>query len=224
MSQTLADKAYNLIKKDIISCELSPGQHIRQSELAKRSAIGMTPIREALQRLSLEGLVHAIPNSGYMISPITLRDVREIYELRLTLEPLAARLASERGSDEQFEELCVIADFSYVHHDQQSYTNYLTLNRDFHCRIADISQNRRLARQIARLLDESTRLFHFTIHLKDRASAMREEHIQLASVISSREADRAEQLALTQIESSQRRVQTAIMSPGSQFPLSLTAE
>jgi DNA-binding GntR family transcriptional regulator len=102
---SLADKAYRALKNDIIQCSLEPGQQIVQTQLAESYGIGATPLREALQRLAQEGFVRAIPRFGYVVIPVTLRDVREIFELRAVIESAAARMAAVRGSDRQLEKL-----------------------------------------------------------------------------------------------------------------------
>ena len=69
---SLADKAYEVIKADIITCVLRPGQQIAQPRFAERYGMGLTPVREALQRLAQEGFVQAVPRFGYIISPIAI--------------------------------------------------------------------------------------------------------------------------------------------------------
>ena len=96
--KSLSEQAYDRIKADIITCSLKPGMQIAQPALVEKYNIGMTPIREAMQRLAQEGFVTPIPRFGYTITPITFTDVREIYELRSILESAAARLAALRGN------------------------------------------------------------------------------------------------------------------------------
>jgi DNA-binding GntR family transcriptional regulator len=86
-----------LLRADIISCVLRPGQQVVQSKLADKYQIGTTPIRDALHRLALENLVQPVPRSGYVITPITLSDIQEQFELRYLLESFAARMAAADG-------------------------------------------------------------------------------------------------------------------------------
>jgi DNA-binding GntR family transcriptional regulator len=207
---SLSDKAYDLIKGEILTCSLEPGQQIAQQQLAERYQLGLTPIREALQRLAQEGFMTSIPRFGYVVTPITLSDVHEIFELRAILESAAARLAAQRGTDEQLDEFARAADFTYVHKDPQSYPDFLALNADFHRSLALIAGNGRLADQISRGLDELTRVFHLGLDLRDSAEEMREEHLALAGAICSRDADQAEAVVQSQIQGSRQRVLEAL--------------
>jgi DNA-binding GntR family transcriptional regulator len=215
---TAADKAYAVLRDEIITCALEPGQQVAQPGLAARYQLGMTPLREALQRLALEGLVQPIPRFGYIVSPITLTDVNEIYELRLLLELPASRLATLRGTNEQIERIAQMADFRYIYRDSQSYSEFLTRNLAFHSAIAACSGNRRLEDTVCRLLDQMTRIFHLGLNLKDSAEEMRAEHQELASALRARNADLVEQITLSQIMRSRERVMEALVG-GSELDL-----
>ena len=92
---SLSDQAYDAIRSAILICALAPGEAISESTLASRYGVGKAPVRAALSRLRQEGLVSASPRRSYVVAPITLRDVQELYALRLILEPATARRAPE---------------------------------------------------------------------------------------------------------------------------------
>lgn len=210
MNQSLADKAYEILKADIITCVFEPGQQIAQSQLAEKYQIGMTPIREALQRLAQEGFVQSFHRFGYIVSPITFSDVREIFELRSVVESAAIRLAAARGSQEQLERILAGADFTYIYKNLQSYREWLARNADFHRSIAVAAGNQRLVDLISRLLDELTRVLHLGLDLRDSGEEQRDEHVALAQALCDRDPDRAEQSFQSAIERSQRRVLEAL--------------
>jgi DNA-binding GntR family transcriptional regulator len=189
---------------------LEPGQQVAQQQLAERYQLGMTPIREALQRLSQEGFVQAIPRFGYLVTPITFSDVHEIFELRAILETAAVRLAVARGTDKQLEGIAQTARFTYVFGDTESYDSFLVRNADFHRSLALVADNARLAAQISRLLDELTRVFHLGLDLRDSAEEMRDEHLALAQALCERDPDQAEKVVQSQIARSQQRVLEAL--------------
>jgi DNA-binding GntR family transcriptional regulator len=210
MTESLADKAYQALKKDIITCSLRPGQQIVQAQLSNAYGFGATPIREALQRLAQEGFVEAIPRFGYVVSPITLRDLREIFELRLIIESAAARLAATRGSHEQLERILEDCQFSYMYGERDSYTQFLSRNIDFHRSVAVAAGNNRMVHLLTGLLQEMTRVFHLGLDLRDSADEMRDEHIALAERLLDRDPGRAEDVVRGQIESSEARVLEAL--------------
>src|SRR5262249_60487548 len=88
----LTDRAYERIRHDIIACVIAPGTEISEAQLCAQYKLGKAPVRMALNRLAHDGLVRTIPNRGYMVSPVTVRDVHDVFELRLMLEPQAARM------------------------------------------------------------------------------------------------------------------------------------
>jgi len=207
LKQSLAEQAYNLIKRDIITCALDPGLQIAQSHLVERYQMSLTPVRDALKRLEQENLVQSIPRFGYIIAPITIEDVQDIFEMRLILEKSVARLAAQRASQQQLETIHKSAHFTYRYQDRQSYQEFLELNAEFHTSIAFTTGNRRLSESIARLLDGMTRIFHLGLELKDSGEEMQSEHIRLSEALVKRDADAAEALVVEQINRSQQRIE-----------------
>jgi DNA-binding GntR family transcriptional regulator len=208
---SLSDKAYEVLKQEIITCALEPGQQIVQQQLAKRYGLGMTPIREALQRLAQEGLVQPIPRFGYTVSFVTLADVHDIYELRLILEPAAARLAATRGTAEQLEAIAESACLRYTQREGTRKPDLRMHNAEFHRAIAAAAGNQRLLEAVSRVLDEMIRIFHLGLDLTASAGEMEQEHVQLVQALQARDADRAQEVMRQQIERSKQRVLEALM-------------
>lgn len=205
-TSSLTDQVYTAIKNDILTCQLDPGSRIAQSQLVRRYAFGVTPIREALKRLEQEGYVQSIPRFGYLIAPITVQDVEDLYDLRLILEQSAIRLAIQRASAEQVEQIRQSANFTYTFKDSATYLRFLEHNNHFHVGIALTSGNRKLAQLLADVLNEMTRIFNLGLDLRDSADEMRGEHIALAEAIAARDIPRAEEVVRDQILLSRQRV------------------
>jgi DNA-binding GntR family transcriptional regulator len=102
---SLADQAYYAIRELIVSLELAPGSPIKEPELTARLGIGRTPVREALRRLALERLVEVYPRRGMFVTTVDVRDLVRLCEVRAVLEPEAARLAAERATRGDLEEI-----------------------------------------------------------------------------------------------------------------------
>ena len=209
-SEPLSEQAYQIIKQDIVSCSLKPGQLIAQSELTAAYDVGITPIREALRQLAQEGFVQSVPRLGYIVSLITVKDVEEIFEMRLLLETAAVKLAVSQASDEQLSALRNEADFTYTFKDPKSYSEFLKQNAKFHHQIAWLSGNKRLASTVEKTLNELNRVFHLGLDYRDSAEEMHQDHIQLAHALSSRDADAAETIIRSEIERSRERVLKAL--------------
>ncbi|BAS12952.1 2-methylcitrate dehydratase 2 [Arthrobacter sp. Hiyo8] len=100
-----SDKAYAALREDIIEWRLAPGTVLAEVEQSERLGVSRTPVREALGRLSAEGLTTAAGGRGVVVTDISLEDIDELFELRETLEGKAAALAAVRGERPVFERL-----------------------------------------------------------------------------------------------------------------------
>ncbi len=147
---SLKEEVYDGIRQDIMEGNFLPGDLLKERELAEKHGVSKTPVREALSMLEQDNLVRTIPRAGYMVTALTLRDLQEIHQLRITLESMAARLATENLTDGEIEELARLTSTS----DPEEARLF---NRQFHSAIARASGNSRLARMIGQLLDETDR-------------------------------------------------------------------
>jgi len=218
-TSSFADQAYWKIKKDILTCALEAGSQVVQAQLVERYQMGITPIREALKRIEQEGYLQSVPRYGYVITPITIADVQNIYELRLILEKPSVRLAVTRAPGRVLDQIAESADFSYQYGDSESYLNFLGMNTAFHVSIARASENQKLADMISRILDEMTRIFNLGLDLRDSGDEMRREHILLANALLKRDAELAEQILHDQITRSQQRVIESLVDRMSHAPI-----
>ncbi|GEM35413.1 hypothetical protein NN3_64200 [Nocardia neocaledoniensis NBRC 108232] len=92
--KSLRDRAYEELRDRIVDLRLSPGQRLVERDLATELEISRIPLREALQLLEREGLVVIVPRQGAIVAPFTVTDVRDLFDVRESLEVLAARLAA----------------------------------------------------------------------------------------------------------------------------------
>jgi DNA-binding GntR family transcriptional regulator len=102
---SLADQAFYAIRELIVTLELPPGSVISERALTEQLAIGRTPVREALRRLAQEQLVEVYPRRGIFVTSIDVRDLARLCEVRAVLEPEAARLAAERATQLDLDDL-----------------------------------------------------------------------------------------------------------------------
>jgi DNA-binding GntR family transcriptional regulator len=211
-TERLTDRAYRAIKQDILVCELAPGADVTERALGERYGLGKAPLREALIRLTHEGLLQAIPRSGYRITPITIQDVQDIFALRLLLEPAAARQAAGRIDETLLKELNELCRAGYTPGNRDSESTFLRANRQFHVTIADASGNRRLARLLGQLLEETERLFHLGLAVRDRTEEMKHEHEDLVAALVNGDADGAERATIEQIDAARNMVMDGILS------------
>jgi DNA-binding GntR family transcriptional regulator len=110
-----SERAYHLIKEKIITLELGPSSVIDEHSLMKELGLGRTPIREALQRLDAEGLVHIVPRRGMFVADISITDLQKIFEVRIVLAGFCARVAAQRVTANQIAQMeAVLQDLEQV--------------------------------------------------------------------------------------------------------------
>lgn len=151
----LRNQVVAILRDAILTCRLAPGAVLNERELAEQLGVSKTPVREALSLLNHEGLVQILPRQAYVVSPITVRDVHESFDLRVILECAAAELAAARITDEELARLDAIVSGEAA---AEPLAATLDRNVDFHTLIARASGNERLTQLIERLLGEMPRL------------------------------------------------------------------
>jgi DNA-binding GntR family transcriptional regulator len=162
MARTMKDRVYSLIRNAIISGDLEAGHIFSIDELSQRFKSGKTPTREALIVLAHDGLIDPIPRSGYMVTPIPIRDVLEIFHLRTILEVEAIGLAADRITDDQLAALRNSLEeeeaLARTVRGKKPYRRAYELNKQFHVAIAQASGSSRLVRLIEQHIDEMERI------------------------------------------------------------------
>jgi len=220
----LTDRAYERIRLDIITCAISPGAEISEAQLCTHYRLGKAPVRMALHRLAHDGLVRAIPRRGYMVMPVTLKDIHDVFELRLMLEPAAARMAAGKIDAQRLRVLDEACRAGYQPQDAKSITRFLNADKAFHVAIAQATGNSRLAAMIEQLLDQMTRLLHLGLGLRNRSQEMQREQRALAKALARGDGGTAERISREQIEAARNMVLSAIMTSATVMNLALTVD
>jgi DNA-binding GntR family transcriptional regulator len=220
----LTDRAYERIKHDIIGCLIAPGTEISEAQLCAQYKLGKAPVRMALSRLAHDGLVRAIPRRGYIVTAVTLKDIQDVFELRLMLEPAAARMAAGRVDGQRLRMLDEVCRAGYQPGDAKSISRFLEANKAFHVALAQAAGNVRLANAIEQLLDEMTRLLHLGLGLRNRSQEMQHEHRALVKALTRGDGATAERICREQIEAARSMVLSAILTSSSVMNLPITAD
>jgi len=198
---TLKNRIYVELRRSIIMGRRPPGQKIDVREIAQHYGTSITPIREALQMLHQEGLITIKPHSGYLVTQLTLKQLRDLFELREILEVAAVERAAGRITDEQVEELEKVYA-GYTGDDDESYDRYTAENRQFHCLIAEATGNRELAGLVGHLHD---RLARFMV-VRRAGQSMQHGHGQIIQALRSRDADAARGALLEELNDTRQVV------------------
>ncbi len=205
---SLSQQAYHSIKRKIVYLELEPGAVIDEAALQEELRLGRTPIREALQRLEQEKLVTIVPRRGMFVSEISVTDLYQIFELRLTVEALATRLAARRGTAVHWQQMeAVLNSIPWqTATDQQ----LIEIDEACHAIIYAAADNTFLEDMLTTCYVLSLRLWMFFLHrIGDMRTAV-QEHQQIYTALRDGEADEAARLMQQHIQSFQAEM-SAIM-------------
>lgn len=210
--QGLAVAAYAHLKQAIVECELAPGSFVSQAFLETTFKLSRAALRSALARLEQEELIRSIPRKGYVVSPFTIQDINEIFDIRRILEPAATRCAAGRLSETQIVHLCKLSSIGFQPGDRQSERAYLDANYRFHVTIAQAEGNKRLAALVGQIHDESTRMIFLTMSLRDYNAEWQERHEQIIEALACGDGALAEQRSRDEIEMGRQTVLRTLLS------------
>jgi GntR family transcriptional regulator, rspAB operon transcriptional repressor len=154
--KTSRNRIYVELRRSIITGHRGPGERLSVEKLAENYGTSVTPIRDALQMLSEAGLVTIKPRSGYFVTRITLKKLRDLLELREILETASVERAATQITEAQLAVLERVHQ-GYCGDDDEAYDRYTDENRQFHYLIAQASGNQELAEELAHLHDRLAR-------------------------------------------------------------------
>jgi DNA-binding GntR family transcriptional regulator len=194
---TSKSRAYKELRRSIIMGHRKPGERLSLDELAKTYKSSITPLRDALHMLSQEGLVTIKPRSGYFICRTTLKELRELFEMREIMELAAIERAVPRITDECIVQLEHI-HAGYTGDDDESYDRYTDENRHFHYLLAEATGNHELAEMLGHLHD---RLARFMV-LRSGGQTQIHTHAQIVEALKARDVSAARQAMLDEITES----------------------
>lgn len=194
---SLRDRAYDALRRRILEAELQPGERLVERDLAAELDVSRIPLREALRRLEADGLVLLVPHRGALVSPFTPADVRDLFDVRESLESLAARLAAERSDGEGLARLEARLHAARAATHEGDRASIAAANAGFHADIVELAANPLLTSMMGPLAARTHWLFRLTAQ-RDPARQCA-EHEELYAAIASGDADRAAALALEHV-------------------------
>jgi DNA-binding GntR family transcriptional regulator len=181
------------LRAAILDRTLPAGARLVQSDLAAQLGVSTTPVREALRDLAAEGLVLLDAHRGAIVRRLDIDEVREIYELRMTLEPLMVGRVVERITEEQLARAEELAGRMLTETDMSVWVN---LNREFHAVFSEVDEKSRLAQILAGLRDSAAGYVAVSLDARPRQVAKaNDEHHELLELY--RRRDRAAAVRLT---------------------------
>ncbi|MGR4868103.1 GntR family transcriptional regulator [Variovorax sp. LARHSF232] len=187
------------LRERILSGELAPGERLVEGRLSEELGVSRMPVREALRALAAEGIVVIEPRRGATVTSFTPEQIREMVEVRATLEALNAKLAARRHDPAQIARLERILAEGTRLTSEDDLTRISALNLDFHEALGSVAANSVL-QEMMRSLRERTALF-FTVNNRERMRQNWEEHAAILRAVVAGDAELASLLAARHVYS-----------------------
>ena len=202
----LRDVVFETLRDAIIKQVLKPGERLMEIQLADEMGVSRTPVREAIRKLELEGLVVMVPRKGAYVAGVSMKDIHEVYEVRAALEMLAVSLAAERITDEELDALerqVLRESEAEANADEHSLDNIIYIDSSFHDIIYQAAHNQRLV-QFVNILQEQLQRFRAASWSRPgRSKTALEEHKQIVEALAERNGELAAKLAKEHIDNAE---------------------
>ncbi len=195
----LRDIVFENLRSSILEGKLKAGQRLMEVQLADQLGVSRTPIREAIRKLELEGLVVMLPRKGAYVANMSFKDLIDVLEIRASLEGLAASLAAERR-DEHVIELEKVAKEFEESVKNSDLENVLKKDIEFHEKIFSMANNKRLSQLINSLWEQVHRFRVTYVSNFEATQSLVEEHYRILEAIKSGDCEQAKKYATEHIE------------------------
>lgn len=208
----LRDVVFNTLRQAILTGELKPGERLMEIHLANRLGVSRTPIREAIRKLELEGLVIMIPRRGAEVAKITEKSMQDVLEVRRALDTLCVELACERISEEELDLLKAACDeFEKATHTKDP-KKIAKADVELHDIIVRATRNARLSQLVSNLSEQMYR-YRFE-YIKDASKHQRliEEHRIIYESIRNKDKVTATETSKLHIDNQENSVMEQIQS------------
>lgn len=191
----LREVVFSTMRKAIVEGHFKPGQRLMEVQLAEQMGVSRTPVREAMRKLELEGLVVMVPRKGAYVAGLTSEDIREVVEIRVVLEGLAAKKAAQNAKADKIERL----ENSLIHFEEaaskRNIGDLIHYDTEFHDIIYKSAQNNKLMQMINNLREQVQRYRVAYFTQMSNTEMLVKEHNELLNAIKNRDGNKARAIA-----------------------------
>jgi DNA-binding GntR family transcriptional regulator len=190
----LREQVYRRLKASVLNGALSPNKRLIEEKLAEEMGTSRTPVREAIQKLEKEGLIHKLPRGGFAVSIVTDEDIEEVFGVRSVLEGYAGYLATSRASDEDIKSLEETVKEQEKYLTEQNTEEIIRLNTEFHDILYRAAKSKKLYSLINDLRDYIYRYRIIIFRYEGMAAISIQDHKDMIGLMKSRSARQVEKL------------------------------
>ena len=198
----LREVVFNTLRQAILKGELKPGERLMEIALAERLGVSRTPIREAMRKLELEGLVVMIPRRGAQVANITEKDLNDVLEVRIVLENMAIEKACARMTEEDFEQTTA----------EGNLVKMAEADVAFHEIIYQASDNKRLIQVLNNLREQIYRYRVEYLKEEETRNLLVKEHEEITQAIRERNVGQARELSYQHLENQRKGIISSIQT------------
>jgi DNA-binding GntR family transcriptional regulator len=208
--EPIRNQVYNLLRKEILDGTLKNGDRLLEQELAEKLGVSRTPVREAIRKLEMEGLVDYSPRKGVIIVGVLIEDAVEIYTIRVVLEGLAAILATKNINKDETNKLNQILKEMENNVKTKDIEKLIILNSKFHDSLAKYSKSHRLYQMIVSLREYVKKYATISYSLSNNLNKVFLEHKQIFEAMLKKDGDLAEKFIKNHIINAKKSFLTAM--------------
>lgn len=206
----LRDVVFHTLRQDILRGDLKPGERLMEMALAERLGVSRTPIREAMRKLELEGLVVMIPRRGAQVANITEKDLNDVLEVRIALENMAMEKACDRMTEEELSRLEEAARYFEKATAEGDLVKMAETDMAFHEIIYQASENRRLIQVLNNIKEQIYRYRVEYLKEEETRNTLVREHKELTEALRAHNVKKAQELSFQHIENQRRGIMETI--------------
>ena len=202
--QPLREVVCETLREAIREGILQPGERLMEIQIAEELGVSRTPVREAIRKLELEGYVVMLPRRGTYVANLSIKDINEVFEIRSSIDALAAGLAAERITEdelEKMEHMLVATVDAFEHGDMERVVEF---DSQFHDVLYCASRNDRLVGIISNLREQLTRFRSISMAQPGRMKETMDEHRRMVEAIAQRDVELAQSIAREHMENAEQ--------------------
>ena len=205
-SDSLTQRVYKNLRTAILSGKIAGGTRLVESTLAADMQVSRTPIREALHKLALEGLLYSIPRAGYIVEEMSDYDIQDLFTTRMIIEQIAARLAMEKITEEELKRLALNIKKTDEVLESGLTEKMADLDMAFHGILYKATRSKTLY-QICQTLSDHTLKYRIAlIHLPEIAQKTRDGHSKIYKAILSKEPSQVDEAIQSHLQLAKRDI------------------
>ena len=204
-NNSLPQDLFNKLRDDILQNKIKPGEKLTEQRICQEYRVSRTPVREAFQKLELDGLIEIIPNRGAFVIGLTRQDIEDMYELRSAYESIAVKWAIDRLTPQEFEDMQEAFELMEFYTMKQDPTKMLAMNTRFHQIIYNGTKNRMLQHVLTsyQVYTKNTKVS--PEYIKEYMDEVLEEHRQIFLAFQAKDKEAASKAAVQHMQNGKHR-------------------